>query len=495
MLDDKTRRLWFLPGIEVVVFALIFWMSLLFMPQMMNSDGDLGRHLTIGHYILDSGQIPNADIFSHTMVGVRLIPHEWLSEIFFAWADRGAGLNGVAWLTAVVIAATYAVLTYGLHRILGIRAFVALAGGLVAAVTGALHTLTRPHIFTWLFLALFLIIIEQYRQNGRLRTLLPLPLLMVAWANIHGAFVVGLVLVGFYVVGFLLQQEWRQALLFVGLLFLLWLSAWINPDGYILVNHSFSYLQERFLVNTTIEYQSPDFHSISTWPFAGLILLSIVLGWRSPRQLDWVSLVLLCGWTAFALYSSRNIPLYALVAVVILAPMVEAWLDDYLPRVGDFLRRTDVPARLAWGWPWAIIVVVILMMIQAGGTPLDVWQQGHRFSPRVFPVAAIDSIETTLPSGPMFNEFMWGGYLLYRLWPDSPVFIDAQTDFYGEALTRTYLQTIQAAPGWEDTLDQYEVAWVIISPGQPLAAELANTGGWRLQYEDETAVIWVRQLE
>ncbi|HUM70262.1 MAG TPA: hypothetical protein PLK31_15630, partial [Chloroflexota bacterium] len=97
------------------------------------------------------------------------------------------------------------------------------------------------------------------------------------------------------------------------------------------------------------------------------------------------------------------------------------------------------------------------------------------------------------PTENMFKEFHWGGYLLYRLWPEREVFMDAQTDFYGEALTREFIQIADAEAGWEERLAARDVQWVILPPTRPLAAWLSQSGEWDEVYRDDTAVIWVRQ--
>jgi hypothetical protein len=84
-----------------------------------------------------------------------------------------------------------------------------------------------------------------------------------------------------------------------------------------------------------------------------------------------------------------------------------------------------------------------------GGARLDYDQQGNRYDPAVFPVEAVDWLEQHPPEGNGFNYFIWGGYLLYRSWPERTVFIDGQTDFYGEALTRQYVQVITLTGDWE----------------------------------------------
>ncbi|HRQ38751.1 MAG TPA: hypothetical protein PLD25_12660 [Chloroflexota bacterium] len=487
-----TKRQWFLPSVSVLVFILVFWISLLFMPQMLNGDGDLGRHLTVGRYILDNGSIPTTDIFSHTMHGRFLVPHEWLSQLGFALVYGGAGLNGIAWLTAVLIATTYAITTITLQRV-GVRALLALAGGLFTSVVGAIHTLTRPHLFTLLFFALALLILESYRRQPKTKILLWLLPLMLVWANTHGAFISGVVLVGLYGAGAVLGREWRTAVtLFIALLLLILIAA-LNPVGPVMLQHSFAYLQNDFLVNITNEYRSPNFHQVSAWPFAALLLGSLGFGWLSGRRLAWTPLILLVVWTAFALYSARNIPLYALVAIVVLLPEVDGWIDGVWPRLGQFLTGTDAAARPTWGWMWAVVVVMGVMWAQANGARMDIFRAGHTFSERHFPIAAVDAIRDDLPTGNMFNEFHWGGYLLYRLWPEREVFMDAQTDFYGEALTREFIQIADAEAGWEERLAARDVQWVILPPTRPLAAWLSQSGEWDEVYRDDTAVIWVRQ--
>ena len=89
----------------------------------------------------------------------------------------------------------------------------------------------------------------------------------------------------------------------------------------------------------------------------------------------------------------------------------------------------------------------------------------------------------------MFNSFLWGGYLLYRLWPEYTVFIDGQTDFYGEALTREYTHVISLSDGWEAVLRKYDISWALITSDRPLVRALQNELEWRILYRDETAVI------
>ena len=93
----------------------------------------------------------------------------------------------------------------------------------------------------------------------------------------------------------------------------------------------------------------------------------------------------------------------------------------------------------------------------------------------------------------MFNDFMWGGYLQLRLWPEKRVFIDSNSDFYGEAFVRQYGQVIFQEEGWESVLDQYNVDWAILPINMKAAEAIEWDLGWEVIYEDETATILRRE--
>ena len=89
----------------------------------------------------------------------------------------------------------------------------------------------------------------------------------------------------------------------------------------------------------------------------------------------------------------------------------------------------------------------------------------------------------------MFNEFNWGGYLLYRLWPREFVFVDSQSDFYGEPLMRDYETILLAKNNWRDLLEKYQINWAIIPANTPLVDQLKQESSWIVLYEDPVAVI------
>jgi hypothetical protein len=128
----------------------------------------------------------------------------------------------------------------------------------------------------------------------------------------------------------------------------------------------------------------------------------------------------------------------------------------------------------------------------ASGTRLTPSPGGNSFSPHVFPVRAIDWALANPPGRRPFNYFPWGGYLLFRMWPAGTVFIDGQTDFYGEALTRQYETVVTLGEGWEQVLARYDVDWVIMPADSRLVRELREDPVWTETFADGTAVILQR---
>ncbi|MDL1894720.1 hypothetical protein FBQ82_00460 [Anaerolineae bacterium CFX7] len=421
-----------LPTFEILLFLLVFWASLVFMPDMLNSDGDLGRHITVGNYILDTRSIPARDVFSDTRYDAPLVLHEWLSEVVFALAYRAASLNGVAWLTALLLATIYFVLAVGL-RALGVSAPVAFLAALAAYLTGMIHQLPRPHLFTLLLFTLLLILLERYRRRDTERdqcaeryderSLLLLIPILVLWANLNGAFVLAFFVLGVYSIGALLEGKMRRAVIFLALLGATFVASFVNPCAAQLPFYVFRFMGNRFLVDNTVEYLSPNFHTISAWMFAVWILFSILLFGRRTPRVNWTSLLLLGAWTAFGLYSARNIANYAQVAALVTMPIAEFWLGITLPSTRTWLANLNQVAPLGGGWLWAIGVVALLISLQANGARLDARGSGNVFTEPTFPVNAVNFLERNPPPGKMFNEYTWGGYLEYRLFPSVRVLV------------------------------------------------------------------------
>ncbi len=487
-----------LPSPADVVFILF----LLVMPlargwQALNTDGDLGRHLRVGQAMIAERELFHTDRFSFTAAGRPFVPYEWLSEVLFAGTHDVGGLAGVLVLVALVVAATYAALALFLNRS-GVDPALAFFTAIVAGVSGAFHWLARPHVFTILGAVLLLWILE---RGGR-RTPLLTGALFLVWANLHGGFLYGLVLIVVYVVADAMAplgagareapaRELRRHALALGAALA---AACLTPSGLALFPHVIGYLGKSYLVDRTAEYQSPDFHEWYGRVFLALLVAMLgALAWSRRRlPLPWLG-VLLAN-TAFALNSARNIPLFAVTAV----PLVAMHLDPAWRRVrlGTVARMRSAFARaseVAATGPWSAAAACAMLALAAGhGSIAGRALLPAAFDPAVFPVEAVREARTARLQGRIFNEFAWGGYLLYA-WPEQKVFIDGQTDFYGEAITRSYTRIRGQEPGWREELDRWKIDLLLLPSSSALAAAALATNEWRVWHRDATAMVLVRE--
>ena len=257
------------------------------------------------------------------MAGRPFIAFEWGSEVVYALAYRAAGLAGVAVLSGLVLALTYALVARFLIR-RGGDPLLAYFVSMVAAVLSAAHWLARPHLFTMLAVVLLLELLE---RRGR-RTLWPYFVLFVVWTNLHGGFFYGCITIAIYAVGELLEArfwlgaaraEWiaraRHHLAALGVAIL---ASLVNPNGFRNLAHVTGFFGNRFLRQTQ-EFLSPDFHTINGKIFLlALLAVMAILAFTRRRPTLPVLLVLLAN-VAFSLISQRNIELFALVALPLLA--------------------------------------------------------------------------------------------------------------------------------------------------------------------------------
>ena len=475
-----------LPKLDDILFTALFVAVIGLGPRLLNQDGDLGRHLTIGEYILDRGIIPTRDLFSYTLAGAALTPHEWLSQVIFAGANRLGGLDGVVIFSALLIAITFTLVYRQCYQRSKI-ALVSLAWAIVGAAAASLHWIARPHLFTLLMTLLWIGELERIRLGEHLRWWV-MPILMLLWANLHGGFLVGFVILGIYLISF--QFSATSKMFTLGVISAM--ATLINPVGWRLWETSVGFLRNRYLVGHTAEYLPLDFHQASAWPFLMMIALSILFLGLSRDRKVFTHILLLAAWIVGGLYSARNVPLYAVISTPILAE-VSAGLIRRLPSLKVIVqldeRLVEVDRRLL-GHAWPALAVLAVALTLASGIRLDFSRQGNHFSPQVFPVNAVDWMEAHPIPGAGFNYFPWGGYLLYRIWPEQRVFIDGQTDFYGEQLTRQYEKAISLLPGWREVLQGNHVRWVLMPPESELARALQTEPGWITLYRDDTAMVF-----
>ena len=459
--------------------------------RLLSSDGDLARHLRLGDTMLARGAFLRVDDFSHTARGKPFLAFEWASEVTYAAVHKVAGLAGVAVFAGLLLALTFALLGRFLVR-RGCDPFLAYLVTMAAAVLSAAHWLARPHLFSLLAIVLLLELLERKRPAP----LWPFMPLFAVWANFHGGFFFGLIVIGAYLVGDLIEAPrstdrtpWPASARERGIALVLAAGATLaNPYGVALLQHVFGFFGNETIIRQTQEFMSPDFQTIN-----GKLFLAALLGVvaaltlaRRPPPVPWLLVIL--GTTAMALISQRNIELWALTALSLAAiHLTPKWRQlGFIRRPREVFEREHAGTYGGVAAGLVALVLAVLGLIHGRVAGLEVVPD--RFSLTAFPVAIVERAREADVRGPIFNQFTWGGYLLYA-WPEQPVFIDGGTDHYGEALFKEYIQIWNLDPGWRDLLAKWKTQWVLVDPRARLAAELDREPTWSVWGCDSIAVL------
>jgi hypothetical protein len=173
--------------------------------------------------------------------------------------------------------------------------------------------------------------------------------------------------------------------------------------------------------------------------------------------------------------------LYGVVApFVLVGPAIEIASLAFLKKSASAMVKVEKQLK-GFVWPTATVLISVVLLISG------IWGRDYFIDPKLFPVDAVHWLEKNPQSGHMFNDFLWGGYVVWRLWPEQKDFIDSQSDLTGEA-TKLYLTVRNLGTGWQDMLKQYDVKWVIMPGNSALGTELIKDG-WKVLYRDPTAII------
>lgn len=484
---------WRRPALPTLAFVTwLFIAAFGFGGRFLNGDGDTARHLRHGETILAQGDVIRNDPFSFTRPGERYVSFEYGAQVLLALAHRLAGLGGVVALGATLAALAVALtLRFMLRR--GVEPAAAYIAAAVGAVLLATHWMARPHLFTFVLLALLLERLDRPKAPAPLAILA----LFVLWANLHGGWVFGLALLGAWALGRLVDawrtgrpEDWALARATLWSVPAAAIATVLTPYGPAAPLHLAAHLNDSALLRTAHEFRPPTFTDAGSIVFL-LLTIGIAFGFARawPRTgLPTPHLIAIIGFTVGGFLARRNIPLVALTAL----PLAMLHLDPLLRRLPEppNLRRAFagaaggswLPGALACGAVWLAAIVG-----DRGGPTL----LPARFDASVFPVEAVASLRAMGRTPRLFNEYTWGGYVLWAA-PGQRVFIDPGADFYGSALALDYLRVWEGKPGWRGVLARFDVDAALVPAGSPLAQSLEREPGWTVHHADATAVLLLR---
>ena len=321
---QRTLATAFLPNLAAMLAcAALVYCLFVFGGDRLFRDSDTGWHVRNGEQILQSHALPHSDPYSFSKTGAPWVAWEWGSDVLMGLAHGFGGLRGLAVLMAVAISASvwmWCRLAFLLSGDFLLTALLAVP----TVTTLSLHWLARPHIFSWLFLAGALWHAERHSRENAGSGLLVAAVATALWANIHASFFMGPAIALCYAASHLVRPvlwqmdrdaEFRRAAWFLKAFLATMAASLLNPQGWRLHAHVFSYLTDSQLLSRVAEFQSFNFHDPDAWQVALTLILAAAGGTLALAQKKVAHVLIVAGLVWGGLRSARVIPLIALLAI------------------------------------------------------------------------------------------------------------------------------------------------------------------------------------
>lgn len=488
-------------------------------------DYDFWWHLATGRYIVENGALPEQDPFSYVSnlkeneyrYPVRaqfILKQYWLAQVLFYKVHSLFGDAGIIVLRSLTLLAASLLVLFWLRRE-GVRFFISFP--LVFAVFNATmrYSGERPVLFTILFAIITFMILEEHKRNrGRIAFwLIPM---IVLWAQLHGGFILGAVIIATYIVGeginlllsrgseiFEGEMKGFKTLCLAGGAAIA-LSG-INPNGYtgFLAATSMSSHFEQGVQ----EYYPPFFlyyHKLQSieWSYVGLLVLSAVVVMVRRSRFGLVYYLLLSGMTYMSLTAQRYVIFYICIASMILGRELFNILSPKLDRVVNTFRWEALAA-------FAVCCSVLLYAYGSFTTEKIWFSRATNYS---VPAGAVDFIRKNRIEGNIFNDMGSGGYIAWELFPWKKSFIDSRSLNYIVNMEYGWIMRAQdSAPGfqapagapplWERLLNHYDIDIILTNTTGPfgevaqLYFRLMEHPEWVPVYADLVSIVFVRDVE
>ncbi|MBM3789317.1 MAG: hypothetical protein FJW35_03095 [Acidobacteria bacterium] len=460
---------------------------------------DLWWHLRTGEWILQNHSIPKADPFSYTAQGRPWVSHEWLFGLATGLVHRALGITGLAAGKCLLLVALFG-LTAWLARLRGASPAMTVLVLAAAYEISRLRFTERPELVSAPLAVGFLLAHETGRE--RPWTLLLLPVLQCLWVNAHG----GTSLLGWALAGAVLMdrvlerrrggESWARSLFREDLRWH-WTAAagvilvsFLNPHGgktlaYGLIRGESPLDNKEFQSFLDLAREGWSFALVLFVLFAGLTAAFLLARTREGKAYEWL---LFPALLVLTLVFFRFRPLFLFLMAAPLA---------------SHLSRNLLASRMRW-WLPALLSIGLMIHTARAEKNAYFYRFGAGVHSGIFPVQGAEFLRRAQPKGRMFNTYGLGGYLMWALGPEYPVFIDGREDVYlGPGVLDEYLRAFDSPERWQDLVGKYAIEFAVVrypeqppaSPDRSLDVLAFPRESWALVYFDDTAAIYVRRSQ
>ncbi len=516
----------------IKIFSIIILFAAFILSYLSFSlwDYDFWWHIATGRYIVETGSLPDNDPFSYTSILEEnknpfpewenfILKQYWLSQIIFYLIYDNTGPAGIIILRALLLTMTLIMVIWRLQR-WHVSFPVSFIFIFILFSTTLITTGERPVLITILFTAVVLFLLEDFKDSKSRRIFLLAPL-MLLWSNMHGGVVIGAGIIIVYMLGeginiFLKRSAYtkKEMFLFYGAAALAIVASSVNPTGwdalFIAINIPFKY---QVIHQGVQEYISPyDFYRYKMYPllfeYIFLVLLfPIVLVLRN-KKMDLTHIMLLSVFAIASISASRFVIYYAIAGTMILGREADILITSLLRKKLSAVNYKKITIGLT------IASLISASFYFAGNIYGFKYPNFRIASGYSIPEKAVDFIDKNKLSGNMFNDYAYGGYIAWRLYPYHKTFIDTRALNISVRLEYEWMSnavekidstdnTTSTAkrPLWEMLLNHYDINYIVLSLTDrfsqvpPLIFTLAESDDWVPVYSDRMSVIFVKNTE
>lgn len=503
----------FIPSVFDLIVATFFVAIIFSSPLIICYD--IWWHLRTGDLLL-KGIFPTQDIFSFTAFGKPWTLHEWGSEVLFALVYKGMGISGLIILKSFVFAVTFG-LAFNMMLRKNINILVCFIFTLILMVGSVVSWTVRPHMFTGLFLVMLFYIYIEFKHHKNQKALRCLPLIFLVWINLHGGFIIGFIFLGICIVAELInifiQYDKEKSLSFYECKLLMFYTlisfaaCFINPNTYEGVLYPLMYLGNQMDSHLISEWNPPTIRSDVQFFIMVFFIITGLLFYKKKLFLYEVFFIL--AFIFFAFSARRHISIFTLIAIPIVASLWQNIIFSGYNRIFDiasgrlklFLRKISdyFDSRSNWLYLMerqlkyhTIPILGILFLILLCGFKGEKFNIGLDRSQ--YPIEIVDYIKSNNIKGNMFNQYGWGGFLIWSL-PDRKVFIDGRMDVYKKEISDQYFTIIDLKDGWEDLLEKHSIEHIVAGKNLIISRFLAKVSDeWIIAKETDNAYLFSKKL-
>jgi len=459
-------RLWLFLAVALPVLAAV-------MAPM--SSVDLTYQLRAGGDILDTRTIPTVDTWTFTAAGVPWVDQQWGAQVILGAVYRVGGWTGLVLLRAALTGLIVG-LTLWIARRRGLdprlAAFLTVLAFIVAAPAMAL----RPQLFGMACFVVALALVVARRE--RPRALWLVALVTLAWANLHGSFILAPILLGLAWIEDLADRSPRARTTFVAALLTVF-AACITPFGPGVWTYAAGLTSNPSVTARTTEWQPTSLRDASGLLFFGSVAAVATVIARGGRRIPWPTLLWLGVFIAIGTLAQRGVAWWPFVAVSVVS--------------GGLLAVT--PRPIAPGSP-AVNAVVATLVVAATIALLPFWRpvDGRTGVPVVVLTDAPPGItkavrELVRPGDRILDPQRWGSWLEFSV-PVAKVAVDSRIEFFPANVWDAYERVLAGVDGWQRQLTDWDVTIAITEPSQTAFEDRLRVLGWVARYDDPDGTVW-----